>query len=230
MILPEVQSFIIKERTEHPRLGKAKLAVLLKTEGYAVSESYTGRVIADLKRNNLLPSGKRLSFHARTGAHWEAHTYQRKKLRRIHTRGMELDTIIRFVDGVKRYILTAIDVEKKFAFAGAYKNHSSASAADFLKKLIDVCPFNIEELQTDNGSEFAKLFEEVCLALGLIHFHSYPRSPKMNAHIERFNRTLSEDFIMRNRMLLKMNIDAFNEKLVGWLIWYNTIRLMRRLD
>ncbi len=46
----------------------------------------------------------------------------------------------------------------------------------------------------------------------------------MNAHIERFNRTLSEDFISLNRPLLRDDLHAFNEKLVDWLIWYNTIR------
>ena len=224
IVLPEVETFIINQRTEHRKLGKAKLAVLLKQEGYAVSESYVGRAINDLKKRNLLPQYRRLSFNAATGNHHERKQVRHKKLRRQHKRGMELDTIVRFIDGVKRYILTAIDVERKFAFAGAYKNHSSASAADFLTKLIEVCPFLIEELQTDNGSEFAKNFEMACRALGLTHFNTYPRSPKMNAFIERFNRTISEDFIMCNRPLLRDNIDAFNEKLVDWLIWYNTKR------
>lgn len=224
IILPEVEAIIIRERTEHPRLGKKKLVTLLADEGFVVSESYAGRAVADLKRRGLLPSGTKLSYYARTGAYREQPVFRRTKVRRTLKRGMELDTIIRFVDGVKRYILTAIDIERKFAFAGAYRNHSSTSAADFLRKLIEVCPFSIDELQTDNGSEFAKFFEDACSSLGLTHFHTYPRSPKMNAHIERFNRTLSEDFIMPNRMLLKMNIDAFNEKLVDWLIWYNTKR------
>ncbi|MBI2025187.1 transposase [Candidatus Kaiserbacteria bacterium] len=224
MVSPEIEALIIKQRTEHPRIGKAKLAVLLRTEGHTVSESYTGRVIADLKKRNRLPSGRKLSYYARTGTFREQPVLRRKKLRRAHKRGMELDTIVRFVGGIKRYILTAIDVERKFAFAGAYKNHSSASAADFLKKLIHVCPFLIDELQTDNGSEFAKNFELACITLGLTHFNTYPRSPKMNAFIERFNRTISEDFIMLNRLLLRDNIDAFNEKLVGWLLWYNTER------
>ena len=224
VILPEVEAFIVTQRTEHPRIGKAKLAVLLRVEGHAVSESYTGRVIHDLKERKLLPSGRKLSYYARTGAFREQPVFRRKKLRRAHKRGMELDTIVRFVGGIKRYILTAVDVERKFAFAGAYKNHSSASAADFLRKLIRVCPFLIEELQTDNGSEFAKNFEMACVALGLTHFNTYPRSPKMNAFIERFNRTISEDFIMLNRSLLRDDIDAFNEKLVDWLIWYNTVR------
>jgi transposase InsO family protein len=223
-ILPEVEAFIIREREAHPRLGKKKLAVLLRGDGYAVSESYVGRVIHDLKEHHLLSSGKRLSFFARSGKHHEIQQVRRIKLRRIHKQGMELDTIIRFIDGTKRYILTAIDVERKFAFAGAYTSHSSAAAADFLRRVIEVCPFPIEELQTDNGSEFAKNFEDACAALRLTHFNTHVRSPKENAFIERFNRTISEDFIMLNRPLLRDDVDAFNLKMVDWLLWYNTVR------
>jgi transposase InsO family protein len=224
VVLPEVEAFIINERTEHWKLGKKKLTVLLREEGYTVSESYVGRVITGLKERQLLPSGKQLSFNARTGEHHEKPVFKRKKLRRKVKRGMELDTIVRFVDGIKRYILTAIDVERRFAFAGAYTSHSSATAADFLRRVLEVCPFVIDELQTDNGSEFAKHFEQACTALGLTHFHTYPRSPKMNPFIERFNRTISEDFIMRNRPLLRDDVHAFNLKLVDWLLWYNTKR------
>ena len=224
MILPDVESFIIRERETHPRLGKKKLRVLLEEAGFKLSESYVGRVVGDLKTRGLLSEHRKLSFQGKTGNLTETPVFKRKKLRRRIKRGMELDTIVRFMDGIKRYILTAIDVERKFAFAGAYTSHSSASAADFLRRVLEVCPFPIDELQTDNGSEFAKHFEEACSTIGLTHFHTYPRSPKMNAHIERFNRTLSEDFIMLNRPLLRDNVSAFNLKLVDWLLWYNTKR------
>jgi len=224
VVLPEVEAFIIKERTEHWRLGKKKLAVLLREDSYVVSESYVGRVIGDLKKRDLLPSGRKLSYYAKSGVFREQPVFRRTKLRRKVKRGMELDTIVRFVDGIKRYILTAIDVEKKFAFAGAYTSHSSAAAADFLRKVIGVCPFVVDELQTDNGSEFAKHFEEACILLGLIHFNTHVRSPKENPFVERFNRTISEDFIMVNRPLLRDDVHAFNLKLVDWLLWYNTKR------
>lgn len=223
-IPPAVADFIIRERTLHPRLGKKKLAVLLNEAGHPVSESYVGRCIADLKARGLLPQRVRLSFFARSGIHHERHTVKRKKKRRVLKRGMELDTIVRFIDGTKRYILTAVDVERRFAFAGAYTSHASEAAADFLLKLRMVCPFSLEELQTDNGSEFAKQFAQACAALGITHFHTYPRSPKMNARVERFNRTLSEDFIVWNKALLRDNVQAFNEKLADWLLWYNTVR------
>ena len=137
---------------------------------------------------------------------------------------MELDTVIRIVNGRRRYILTAIDVQKKFAFARAYTSHSSAVAADFLRRVIEVCPFPVEELQTDNGSEFGLHFETACHTLGIVHFNTYPRSPKMNPFIERFNRTLSEDFIRYHLASLKEDMSFFNELLTEWLTWYNTVR------
>jgi len=46
----------------------------------------------------------------------------------------------------------------------------------------------------------------------------------MNAQIESFNRTIQEDFIDWNLDLLVGNINSFNQKLVDWLLWYNTKR------
>ena len=48
---------------------------------------------------------------------------------------VEIDTVSIFVDGLKRYLLTAIDLPTRFAFAYIYKSSSSANARDFLAKL-----------------------------------------------------------------------------------------------
>lgn len=217
---------IIVLRKEHPRIGKKKIAPLLKAEGFNVSESYIGRVLGDLKKRGLLPNKRKLSYYAKTGSFIEQKPLCHKKQRRPKgiKRGMEVDTLVRFIDGVKRYIYTAIDVEKRFAFAGAYTSHSSVSAIDFLSKLKDVLPYPLQELQTDNGSEFAILFCKACERLGITHYYTYPRSPKMNAHIERFNRTISEDFISCRRTLLRDDLNGFNQALTDWLLWYNVER------
>lgn len=44
----------------------------------------------------------------------------------------------------------------------------------------------------------------------------------MNAHNERFNRTIQEQFIDYNEDLLFTDIDLFNQKMDDWLIDYNT--------
>ena len=43
----------------------------------------------------------------------------------------------------------------------------------------------------------------------------------MNAHVERFNRTIDEEFLKWNRALLRDDVAAFNDALVDWLLWYN---------
>ncbi len=211
---------VITLRTKHRTLGKKKLAVLLK-----VSESYAGRTILDLKARGLLPAYARITT-TKTGKLRVNVQKKRKKLRRPREakKGIEIDTVVRFSVSVKRYIYTAIDLERRFAFAGAYESHSSKSAADFLSKLKVVAPFPITHLQSDNGSEFAKYFSDACRSLNIVQYHTYPRTPKMNAHIERFNRTISEDFIEERRLLLVSDIDRFNEELIDWLLWYNTER------
>jgi transposase InsO family protein len=216
---------IIILRSEYPRLGKEKLHTLLCAEGYTGSVSTIGRILTDLKQRNLVPVRTPLSFYAKGGIHREKIKKTRKRLRRPQSvRVLELDTIVRFIDGQKRYLLTAVDTERRTAFAGAYTNHGSASAADFLRRCLEVIPDCPVYIQTDNGSEFEKYFRDTATSLGLTHYHTYPRSPKMNAHIERFNRTLSEEFVVYHRSLLRDDVHSFNTKLMEYLLWYNTRR------
>lgn len=227
-LVPEtVKNFILKERMFDPHLSKDKLAVLMKEDGIAYfSASTIGRVLADLKEQGVLPKTTKLSYYAKSDTFREKTLIKRKKLRsKGHEGGLvKADSIVRFTNGIKRYIVTAIDKETRFAFACAYKNHSSDSASNFMEKFKSIAPISLTHVQTDNGSEFAKHFEIYLEKNDIVHFHTYPRCPKMNSEIERFNRTISDAFIKRNRMLLAYDIDAFNLKLVDWLLWYNTRR------
>ena len=200
---------------------------MLCESGHRLSVSTVGRMIGDLKERGKLPKQTKLSFYAKSGRLVERTAKRTKKIRRPkkYTRPcLEVDTVVRFIDGIKRYTLTAVDVQRKFAFAFTYTSHSSTAAADFLDKVKTVAPFGITAIQTDNGSEFAAHFHEACLNLQITHFHTYPRTPRMNACVERFNRTLSEEFLIWNRALMRDDLAGFNHKLVDYLIWYNTRR------
>ena len=217
----DLEQAIIDWRTKRPRIGGKKLVPILKKQGFGVSVPYINRCIKDLKQLGRLPKVVKLSFYAKTGNHHERSKTKVKKQRRPKKQGLEIDTVVRHIDGTKRYTLTAIDVEGRFAYARTYTNHSSDSARDFLKRLIQRAPFTITEVQTDNGSEFAEHFHEACLTLCITHYHTYPRSPKMNAFIERFNRTMSEECLIYNQSSMRDNVDLFNDVLVEWLRWYN---------
>ncbi len=134
---------------------------------------------------------------------------------------VEMDTVSIFLEGIKRYLFTAIDVTTRFAFAYAYKSNSSANGKDFLKKFTSVAPFAISRVQTDNGSEFLKHFTQSCREHELVHFFNYPRHPQSNGHLERFNRTVQEQFADLHYESLD-EPEAFNRKLMDYLIWYNT--------
>jgi transposase InsO family protein len=69
-----------------------------------------------------------------------------------------------------------------------------------------------------------KYFNEAINELHLTHYHTYPRTPKMNAHCERFNRTIQDEFVDYHLKDL-LTPQVFNLKLVDWLEWYNCDRV-----
>lgn len=218
----DLKDTLIRLRTEHPRLGKDKLLPLLAQEGCTLSASTIGRMLADLKQAGKLPDPRKLSISGRTGNLIGKPRQRKKRLRRPKGyRVLEVDTVVRFIDGCKRYVVTGIDTETSAAFAACHTNHGSLSASDFLKRARQTLPDCPSSVQTDNGSECALHFETACRNLNLIHFHTYPRSPKMNAHIERFNRTLDEEFLCFRKSLMRDDVSEFNQALIDWLLWYN---------
>ena len=77
----------------------------------------------------------------------------------------------------------------------------------------------IRYVLTDNGSEFMKNFESELERHHITHWWTYPRSPKMNAHCERFNRTIQENFVDYHEDLLFTDLDGFNQKMADWRMW-----------
>ena len=160
-----------------------------------VSESTVGRIIHDLKERGRIPGSRKISINGRSGKLMIKD--QRRPIKKTRRKGfypeqpgelVEIDTISIFVNGLKNYLLTAIDLPIRFAFTYTYKSGSSANARDFLEKLRCVAPFQISRVQTDNGHEFHKHFSQACCKQNLIHYFNYPHHPQSNSHLERFNR------------------------------------------
>jgi hypothetical protein len=163
VVHPFIEDFIIKYRSAHPGADKTTITPALRAaclgQGIkAVSKSTVGRIFHDLKERGRIPGSSTVSIDGRSGKLLVRERNQpRKKTRR---KGfypvrpgelVEIDTVSIFVDGLKRYLLTAIDLPTRFAFAYIYKSSSSANARDFLAKLKRVTPFPITRVQTDNG-------------------------------------------------------------------------------
>lgn len=227
-----IERFIIEYRAAHPGVDKTTITLALFTACNLagikpVSESSVGRIIHDLKERGRIPGSRKISINGRSGKLLVRD--QRQPMKKTRRKGfyparpgelVEIDTVSIFVDGLKRYLLTAIDLPTRFAFAYTYKSSSSANATDFLEKLRCVAPFLITRVQTDNGHEFQKHFSQACRQQNLTHYFNYPRHPQSNSHVERFNRTVQEQFAYWHTRLDEP--DAFNRRLMNYLVWYNT--------
>ena len=56
----------------------------------------------------------------------------------------------------------------------------------------------------------------------LTHVYSHVRRPKENGYVERFIRTMSEEFL--SKLPTGESIQEYNRFLLGWLLYYKTER------
>ena len=218
MVTREEERRILSLRTRHIRYGKMKLAVIYQTTyGEAISSWKIQRVIQKHQlyyhpKQNALLRKKRLRNQPKKRI---------AELKKERRQGflIALDTMVRYVGGQRRYILTGIDIHGKIAFARMYSGHGSLYAADFLRRMHYLLDGKIENIQTDNGSEFARYFRLAAEHLKLPHYYSRPHTPKDNAFDERFNRTLQDEFIALGNPTSDCAI--FNRELTEWLVEYD---------
>jgi transposase InsO family protein len=121
-----------------------------------------------------------------------------------------------------------IDEFTKIAFARMYATKSSASAADFLGRCQYLLDRKIDNVHQDNGSEFEKLFKELCTKLDIKMYHSRPKTPKDNPSMERFNQTLKYEWLYDGHFT--PDIKLFNQRLADFIIEYNYERPHQTLN
>jgi len=238
MVEPIIIEYIAKLRRKYPNLGKRKIKPFLdeycRKKGLKpISESTIGKVISRYQLY-FSPSNQRVYHDPASG--WARKARERlKRQRRNRVRYspkpksfgyLEIDTIVKFISGIKVYIYNALDVKLKFQFSLAYSKANSRNTLDFFKKLNKVYPLKngIKTVQTDNGAEYQGVFDDYLKQKGIKHLFIYPRCPKINAFVERANRTLKEEFINHHLDLALTDLKLFNQKLIKYLIWYNTKR------
>ena len=225
----EISEEIRRLRTMHPNLSKEKLYPFVKAfceqkKLDCPKPRTIGRLIADAPDKmrcrpiKLGPKGQRIEHKHRAKG-------RKPKGYKASAPGEcgAFDTVEYFLDGIRRYVITFTDHYSRFSFAWATHSHASLAAREFFGIVTEVFPYPLQSVLTDNGSEFMKHFDEEIRRLHKNHWHTYPRAPKMNAHVERFNRTIQEEFIDYHEELL-IRPDQFNRQLIPWLLWYNAER------
>jgi transposase InsO family protein len=187
---------VLAARERYPRWGKDKLAIVLKREDVQLSVSMIGRILSDLTRRRVLiePPSARLRPHSR---HARPYAIRKPKAHPVAQPGdlIQLDTMhLTPLPGVERRHFSAVDVASRWGVTGVRARATAGTATDFLAELEERTPFPIRALQVDGGSEFMAEFETACQQRGIALFVLPPRSPKLNGHVERANRTHRQEF------------------------------------
>lgn len=220
---------IVRLRDVHPNLGEKKLYPLLKEYCDQINvvcpkSATIGNLMRDTGGMRTVPT--KITGTGRVKPYTRQKALRKPDDIKINEPGalVALDTVEIIIHGNRRYLITCEDIFSRFAFACATTSHASKAAEEFFLLWQQVFPYQTAFVLTDNGSEFKKHFAARLLDLQITHYHTRPRTPKMNAHVERFNRTIQEEFADYHRQLL-LNPDRFNEKLMDWLGFYNTKRV-----
>jgi transposase InsO family protein len=218
-------------RKKHLKYGKMKLVSLYFNQYQETISSW--KIQKVIEEDGLYPDQKR-AFRLRN-KQIQARSHQKQRITKLIKENKvnflwHVDTVILTLSlGGYRYLLTAIDEVSKMAYARLYTTHSSRNAKDFLERLNYLTDHKVINIHSDNGSEFKKEFEEACIALNIPQWYSRPHTPKDNPVLERFNRTIQEEFVEMED-LDPYFTDDFNQALTEWLIEYNFRRPHQTLD
>lgn len=136
---------------------------------------------------------------------------------------IEMDSILLYILGKRWQFMSVIDVATRYGYCSVVASISSVEARRVLLEFQEHFPYPVTTIQTDNGSEFLGVFHGRCLSHGITHEFIYPRSPKINGMVERFNRTVQEECIERTDEAF-YDPERFKKKLTDYLTWYNTKR------
>lgn len=129
-------------------------------------------------------------------------------------------------DDTKYYQYTAIDEYTRLVYREMYDEHSTYSSQDFIRKVVKFFPFQIELVQTDNGTEWTNalnsntpkptLFEEELEKLKIKYTRIRIATPRHNGKVERQHRTDENRFYKNMRMYSledgRKQLEKYNRK------------------
>jgi putative transposase len=221
----ELIKAVLRLREGYPRWGKDKLVILLRGEGFTSSASTVGRILKKLKERGVLKEPLPNHISARRSQRQRPYAVRKPKDYVARQPGdiVEVDTLdVRPLPGLVLKHFTARDVISRWDILEAHTRASSHTAAAFIDTLLRRMPFPIKVIQVDGGSEFQDAFEEECQRRGIKLFVLPPRSPKLNGHVERAQRTHTEEFYEVTDT--SFEITELNQALLEWEKVYNTVR------
>jgi transposase InsO family protein len=142
------------------------------------------------------------------------------------------------------FMFLAIDRVSKFTHVAFMDANTKANGAAFLRQVVEVFPYKLHTVLTDNGMAFADLpknrgrypeieaifgghiFDRVCEEHGIRHRLTKPYHPWTNGQAERMNRTVKEATI---KAFHYRDLDALQAHVLAFVAAYNFAKHLKAL-
>ena len=166
-------------------------------------------------------------------------TYKYIKAKRKPGELLEID--VKYVPGKiagRRYFqYTAIDTASRWRHLAVYDEQTTDHSIRFLEEVLNLFPYTIRAVKTDNGSVFTNYYlgtnkrsdltvktlhglDVFCAKQNIIHYLIDPGKPAQNGTVERSHREDQEKFYDQNKF---SNITRLRKKLREWNMYYNNL-------
>ena len=213
-IKPDKEKILLSYIIEYPTHGPRRIANELRQQAITISETGAYNVLCRKQLNHRLDRLFYAQDKSDNPVITERYLREVAKRKAAHINAYYSgylfcqDTFyVGTIKGLGRiYQQTGIDAYAGFGFAKVYTDKTALSAINFLKtKVLPVYKqFNIiplDRILTDNGKEYTTHwangqheYEKYLKQNSIRHTRIKPRTPQSNGMVERFNRTLLEEF------------------------------------
>ena len=172
----------------------------------------------------------------------EETTEKRKRFKSYEIGYVHIDSCeLRHADG-KLIMFLAIDRVSKFTHVEFHDKAGKMAGAAFLRSVVEVFPYKIHTVLTDNGMAFADLpkyresqgqgspgghiFGRVCIDNGIEHRLTKPYHPWTNGQAERMNRTVKDATIKTYHY---DDLDSLKAHVLAFVTAYNFAKHLKAL-
>lgn len=207
------------------KLCALKLKWKLKKEGIQIHERTIGKI---LKKEGLVRKYRVKKIK-----------YKYIKAERLPGELMEID--VKYVPGRvknKRYYqYTAIDTASRWRYLKIYEEQTNYNSILFLREVMNIFPYKIQAVKTDNGAIFTNYYTSMtkrsgmtvktihaldlfCGENNIIHYLIDPGKPAQNGTVERSHREDQQKFYEQNKFKTFRDLQI---KLKKWNIYYNNL-------
>lgn len=192
-IANDIVELVLRMARENPTWGYDRIQGALANLGHKVSDTSVGSI---LKEHGIEPSPgrkKHMSWKTFLKAHWDT------------LAAIDFTTIEVWTKGglVTYYLLFVMELKsRRVHFAGCTLNPNEAWITQIARNLTDIEDGFLngkKHLLMDRDGIFSPAFRDMLATAGVEPVRLPPRSPNLNAWIERFHRSIKEEVL--NRMI-----------------------------